>query len=199
MKSIKLPGVLNPNICGLPIPSNKSQMLTNFKLPDNSKFRHMMCLCADHYYIFHELFIKSYLAKDQKPLPFKPKEMVQIITNNEDEDVSGDPYDEAGENIESDLNSTNEIVLASSVKLRQGRKTTRRLVDEIEEHVKASKGKKRIKLSKEKKVPVKNVTAKKTFFCSNKKGRKKNETYVLIAGTRVCTSPHANIEFMLSL
>ena len=73
VKSIKLPGVANPNICGRAIPSNKSPLVTNFELPGNSKFKHMMCLCADHHYLFHELFVKLYLAKDRKPLPFKPK------------------------------------------------------------------------------------------------------------------------------
>ena len=114
-------------------------------------------LCADHHYLFHELFVKLYLAKDRKPLPFKPKDMVQLIRNNEDQVGSEDSDDEPGKDIEYDPNSAKEIVFTSLVKLQQGRKTTKRLVDELDEHINYSKGKKR-KFSKAKKVAVKNVT-----------------------------------------
>ena len=76
VKNIELPGVQCVNICGRPILSNKSPLSPSFKLPDNSKLRHMMCLCEDHMYAYHDAFIKWYLAKNKKPLPFKPKENI---------------------------------------------------------------------------------------------------------------------------
>ncbi len=158
VKGLEFPGVKNTNFCGRPILSNKSPLSLLLKLPENSNLRHMMCLCEDHHYMFHELFVKSYLAKDQKPLPFKPKEMVQLLTNMEDQ--VGSDYDS---------NSAKETVLASSVKLRQNRQTTKRLVDELDAHVKASKGKKRIKISNAKKVPVEKVRAKKQVLQAKKK------------------------------
>ena len=161
VKSIKLPGVRNPNICGRAIPSNKDVFQTNCELLGNSKLKHMMCLCEDHQYLYHQLFIKSYLAKDRKKLAFKPREMVQLLTDNEVQ-VGG----------ESDSNSAKETVLASSVKLRQNRHKTKRLVDEVEEHVNAQKGKKRIKVSNAKKVSVKNVRATKHVFQEKKRVRK---------------------------
>ena len=161
VKSIKLPGVRNPNICGRAIPSNKDVFQTNCELLGNSKLKHMMCLCEEHQYLFHQLFIESYLAKDRKKLAFKPREMVQLLTENEGQ-VGG----------ESDSNSAKETVLASSVKLRQNRHKTKRLVDEVEEHVNAQKGKKRIKVSNAKKVSVKNVRATKHVFQAKKRVRK---------------------------
>ena len=124
-----------------------------------------MCLCEDHQYAYHDAFIRWYLAKDRKRLPVKPKENVYDIKKKEDcgeilveedrpdKDEQGGSNTKFGQTINTDnaSDASSQIVLASSVKLRQGRKTTKRLVDEVNEHVKSSKKKKRAKVSKTKK------------------------------------------------
>ena len=93
----------------------------------------------------------------------KPKENVYDIKKKEDSidiSVQEDNKDEQGGsktkvgqtmNIDNACDASSQIVIPSSVKLRKDRKTVKRLVDVLNEHVKSSKKKKRAKVSKTKK------------------------------------------------
>ena len=153
VKGLEFPGVKNINFCGRPILSNKSPLSLLFKLPENSNLRHMMCLCEDHQYKYHDAFIRWYLSKEKKELRMKPKENVYDIKKKEDSidiSVQEDNKDEQGGsktkfgktmNIDNACDALSQIVIPSSVKLRKDRKMTKRLVDEVNKHVKISKQK----------------------------------------------------------
>ena len=77
------------------------------------------------------------------------------------------------------------MVVASKVKMQRDRKTTRRLVDEIKEHVKSLDGKKGVTVS-EKNNAKKNVAVKKKIVVEKKKIAKKRANFH-VTRTCVCT------------